>query len=235
MTECNEFQKQFSADPAAVDRFFSEHADRCAECAEFARHVLLLHRRLLSVMEVPVPASLQDRLQRIPVRERSRSLRSLTLATLALAASIVLGVGLFNFGSLPFRTEPGLQQVVYEHIVQEPEALKSVFPVKRAILNTTLKEFGVEFPDAEFGEVRYVRICPIADTRGLHLVVQGQRGPVTLLFMPTQSVEARIPFEEGRFAGHINPIAVGLVAIVGEKGEALDRFDRAIRQSIRWL
>ncbi|MGH8550894.1 MAG: DUF3379 family protein [Methylococcales bacterium] len=234
MTECNEFQKQFSA-AGAAQPFFSEHVEHCAECAYFVRQILPLNRRLLSVMEVRVPASLSEKLQKIPLQERNRRLRNLTRGTLALAASIVLGVGLFNFGLLRFPARPGLRQVVYEHIIHEPLALTAVLPVEQAIVNTTLKDFGVELTDSKIGEVLYVRLCPIGDTHGLHLVVQGQGGPVTILFMPTKTVKARIPFEEGRFAGHIDPITVGLVAVIGEKGESLDRFDRAIKQSMRWL
>ncbi|MCI0654514.1 MAG: DUF3379 domain-containing protein [Methylococcaceae bacterium] len=235
MTDCKQFQKQFCAAPAAMDLFLSKHAEQCAECADFARQILLLQRRLLSAVEMHVPASLQDKLQRIPVRERNRSLREFSLGAFALAASVILGTALFNSGLLPLPLDPGLEQVVYEHIIHEPQALTPVFPVKHAILQTTLKDFGVEFSDPEFGEVLHGTLCPIGDTHGLHLVVQGQRGPVTLLFMPTKSVETRIPFHEGRFEGYIVPVEVGLVAIVGEQGERLDRFDRAIKQSMRWL
>ncbi|MGH8553401.1 MAG: DUF3379 family protein [Methylococcales bacterium] len=235
MTDCKQFQKQFAAAPAATGPFWSEHAEQCAACADCARQILLLQRRLLPAVEVHVPDSLQDKLQRIPFRERNRSLRKFTLGTFALAASIISGIGLFNSGLLQLPAEPGLQQVVYEHIIHEPQALTAVFPVKHAILQTTLKDFGVEFSGPEFSEVLYITLCPIGDTHGLHLVVQGRRGPVTLLFMPTQSVDTRIPFQAGRFAGYIEPARVGLVAIVGEQGESLDRFGWAIKQSMRWL
>lgn len=234
MTDCNQFQKQFCA-AAQASSFWSEHAEHCARCAGFASRILLLNRRLRSAMEVPVPVELADKLRSIPVKERSRSLGKLTWGGFALAASVILGVGLFNFGLLQLPAKQGLQQVVYEHIVHEPEALTAVFPVKHAILQTILKDFGVEFADSELGEVLHVRLCPIGTTHGLHLVVQGQRGPVTLLFMPARSVTERLPFQEGPFTGYIEPAEVGLVAIVGRPGEGLDRFERAVKQSMRWL
>ena len=235
MTDCKQYQRQFSAAPGHADRFDLAHAEQCAECAEFVRETRNLHQRLIAAMEVPVPASLQARLKNIPLAARSRSLRKLALGTFALAASILLGVGVLQFGLPRIPAEPSLQQVVYEHILHEPQALTAVYPVKQAIVYSTLKQFGVELADAPFGEILHVTLCPIGDTHGLHLVVQGQRGPVTLLFMPSKSVNTRTPFEEGQFTGYIEPAGVGLVAIVGEKGEALEPYEQAVRQSMHWL
>ncbi|MGR9106210.1 MAG: DUF3379 family protein [Gammaproteobacteria bacterium] len=235
MIQCKRFQKQFSAAPAVANPVYTEHIEHCAECAAFARQIMLLQKRLLAVMEVQIPASLQQRLQEIPRRERKRSLRNFSLGTLALAASLITGIGLYRFGWLHLPAEPSLNEVVYEHIIHEPQALNAVSPLKQAIVNTTLKDFGVTFADAEFGEVLYVTLCPIGDTHGLHLVVRGRQGPVTLLFMPTKSIAARTPFDQGEFAGYIEPAEVGLVAIVGEKGETLERYEHAVKYAVHWL
>lgn len=235
MTDCNHFQKQFSADPDGLDPIFAKHAEDCADCADFANRIVLLNQCLLPALQVNVPISLQDQLYSIPVKERRRSIRNVTFGAFALAASIILGIGFSSLALQQFSGDHGLQQMVYEHISHEPQALTAVFPVKQALVNATLKEFGIEFSDSSFDEVMYVTLCPIGHSYGLHLVVQGNRGPVTLLFLPTKSVEARISLEKGRFVGYIDPVEVGLVAVVGEKGESLESFDKIIKESMRWL
>lgn len=235
MIDCKQFQKQFSATPEVIDRPFSEHLENCTECAEFARQIRELQQRLYAAMEVRVPVSLHPKLKRIPTERRKQSLRRLSLGISALAASVLLAIGLVHFRPVQLPAQTKLEQVVYQHIAREPEALTAVFPVKQALVTSTLKDFGVEVSDSEFGEIMHVTLCPIGDTHGLHLVVQGKQGPVTLLFMPTKSIQVRTPFAQGHFTGYIEPAAVGLVAIVGEKGENLDRYERAVKQSMHWL
>lgn len=69
---------------------------------------------------------------------------------------------------------------------------------------------------------------------GLHLVVQGERGPVTLLLMPAQPVDGVLPLQAGEFQGVIMPLDHGSMAVVGNNGEPVMHLAERVRKSVHW-
>lgn len=240
MSECERFQQAVMTDSARLDATLAGHERVCDTCAAVAARARELDARIHTAFEVRVPGHLQQTLARVPAKTRRGPMPYFKAGATgtALAASFILGMvaGPRVTGFKPVEPVPAvpLQKLVYEHILGEPQALTTVFPVKRARVNTTLKEFGVEL-SAPLGEILHITLCPVGNTHGLHLVVQGRRGPVTLLFLPSRSVDGRTTFEQGRFAGVIKPAVAGVVAIVGEKNEPLETIENRVQKSIKWL
>lgn len=87
----------------------------------------------------------------------------------------------------------------------------------------------------DLGEVRYAENCSIGRTRGAHLVLAGQRGPVTVLVLPDRPVPARQTLHAAGFDGMIIPAARGSVTIVGMPGEALPAFEQRLREAVPQL
>ena len=172
----------------------------------------------------------------IPRTARVGSGRRTVVGILALAATFVLGLGVATYVRLESLSKPaGLIQVVYQHIIGEPQALVAVVPVKRTLINVTLKDFGVSLKEP-VGEIMHITLCPVAGTHGLHIVTKGERGPITILYLPTKSLDERQVFSYGRFVGYIEPTVVGLVAVIGEKGETrLEEAHSAIQGALIWL
>jgi len=71
-------------------------------------------------------------------------------------------------------------------------------------------------------EVRYAGICDIRRRPGAHLVLAGERGPVTVLLMPDERVSQRAPLRTGDLEGVVLPVDGGSMAIVGSRGEPLN-------------
>ena len=235
MRDCERFRIACAADLGELDSDIASHSDGCPDCAKFAQSMRELDRQLLASLCVKVPHNLVDSLKDIPERSGRNKPRRLVFAGFVLAASILLGVGLSSMHRVDsiFRPVP-LEQVVYQHVLGEPQALTSAFPVYQALLNTTLKDFGISLKKP-IGNVIYVRFCPVGDTHGLHLVVQGKRGPVTFLFLPTKTLDKPIVIGRGRFTGYVKPSLHGVVAILGEKGEQLEEAETAVQAALKWL
>ena len=235
MIDCERFKIAFTAGSRDLDPELASHSDDCPDCAKFAESMRDLDRKLLACMSVEVPRGLAATLQEIPGYSSKGKSNWFIFGGFALAAAFLLGIGFSSVYRSDLIFQPAtLQQVVYEHILHEPQALNAVFPVQEAVVNTTLKEFGVSLKKSP-GKVMHVTLCPIGDTFGLHLVVQGKRGPVTFLFLPTKTLDKSLAIVQERFVGYIKPSPHGIIAVVGEKGELLGETESAVRGALKWL
>ena len=67
-----------------------------------------------------------------------------------------------------------------------------------------------------------------------HLVIQGERGPVTLLLMPEERVAAPESFTGESIKGVILPVGSGSIALFGAPDEALERIEQRVLDSVTW-
>ncbi len=237
MIDCEQFEKYYSIDPNGLDTEMLVHKENCKKCLQTVEQIRKLDRQIRAALEVEVPADLVQMLTKLPGRgsRHGKVIRQSIFGGFALAASFFLGVSLTTYRSNQSAPQPlELQQLVYNHIIGKPQALNALFPVKEALIKTTLKDFGVALKNP-LGDVLHITLCPIADTHGLHIVIQGKTGPVTLLFLPTKTIHSREGFHKGRFAGYIEPAPTGVIAVVGEKDELLDGIEEMVENSIEWL
>ncbi len=76
--------------------------------------------------------------------------------------------------------------------------------------------------------------CKINGREVPHLVVQGEKGPVTILLMPHEMVDMPIRLEGQSIEGVILPVGHGSIAIIGERGEAIDQFRSRVTENVKW-
>ncbi len=76
--------------------------------------------------------------------------------------------------------------------------------------------------------------CSINGNDVPHLVVQGEKGPITILLMPKERVEAASEIEGENVHGLILPVGDGSIAIIGGKEESLDRVQQNVMDSVSW-
>ena len=100
-------------------------------------------------------------------------------------------------------------------------------------LGFLLSQFGAEL-DRAVGRVSYASVCRIGRQTGVHVVVPGQQGPVTILIMPGEYVMRRSQVRSSRFSGVIVPTKKGSMAIVGQKLEPVDEVAERMQRAIVW-
>lgn len=83
--------------------------------------------------------------------------------------------------------------------------------------------------------VKFARDCDLSESRtGTHIVLEGERGPVSVVFVNNTPVSQDLELDDERFAGRIIPMQEGSMAIVGEKDEPLETFEALARSSFQW-
>lgn len=163
--------------------------------------------------------------------------RSRWPVAVALAATLVLAAGAW----LGLRTEAPTYGVsplapeIIAHINHEPRALVvTARSVPQQQLDSVLQR-GRASLDASVGQVSYAKLCPFRGQMVAHFVVQGERGPVTVMLLPDEDVAAATPINEGGFMGTIVPIeSGGSVAIVGQPDEDLEEIRDRLVEAVRW-
>jgi hypothetical protein len=132
---------------------------------------------------------------------------------------------------LALRPEP-LDREVLSHIEKEASHLAERRELSPAQVNEVLATLDITVA-GDLGTVHYAGTCWIHMRLGAHLVLSGEKGPVTVLLLPDQRVAGRIPIRDRSLRGIIVPVEWGSIAIVGEPGEALDVIERRLRHAVR--
>lgn len=231
---CLEFHRRITAEPKSRDPDLSAHRSDCPDCAQLASRLENFEQRLRSALEVDPPENLVGRLlMRQSIAPSRRQGRRRWWPALSWAAALLLAVGV-TFTMLHRPDEQALDRLVVRHIEQEPHSLLARRALPPDDYLPVLFASRIQL-SGELGEVVYAKICPMRDGTGAHLVLVGERGPVTVLVMPGEQIEGRVQVRHDRFAGVILPGARGSIAIVGERGEALAELELLVSQSLRWL
>ncbi len=231
---CMDTRRRMLAEPNARDPEYRAHLDACASCRREWQRLQALDRRLAEALDVPVPEGLEARLRVARSVERKRERRQQWFGGLALAASLlVVAVLLYRPGGTPggLPEVPMAHQVVL-HILHEHAALKARRAVPEARVEALFRQFHLRLSGRLEG-VTYARRCPMGHEDGVHLVVQGKAGPVTIFVMPGERVRRPQAVEARDLEGLIVPTGYGSIAVVGVASEPIGPILERVRNLVR--
>lgn len=231
MTICEIHQEAIAGDPSYDD----PHVVACVDCRAFREDMRVLDAGIEQALSVSVP---ELKLPELPELDTSNvttlGSRVSKPAWFALAASLALAaiIGVNMLGSdLEY---PSLADEILAHIDHEPYALKvSDQPVSDGRLARIVPESVAEM-DHGAGLITYAQSCVINGKRVPHLVIQGERGPITILLMPDEKVEGAQSIMSESINGVILPVGDGSIAIIGSDGEDLNRVEERVKNSVTW-
>ncbi|MEN8174737.1 MAG: DUF3379 family protein [Pseudomonadota bacterium] len=228
---CEEFQRKLHEDPKRREPEFLAHRASCASCAREAEKVDGLEKRLDSLLKVPPPAGLHERLRR-PSQRRRAALR----VPLAMAASFIMGMAvalsvfLWNDKG---RMEDHVTEVVFQHVQHEPAALpfQAILTWEEVddVSPTVSVAASGQDPRPGYGIV-YAEPCVIMKDAGLHLVVLVSGSHVSVMLVPDVQVEApRLVYSDGKLAA-VYPAQAGTLAVVGGDDVPVEALARELAQ-----
>jgi len=227
----SEFRQRCLEDPECQDPEFLRKAAKNPEDAALLRSWRELDGKIRDVAnEIDPPAGLNERIRERVAADKRRSSRNRWATPLTLAATVGLVALLGILLWVPSGLEP-IGDVVLDHIHRELHHLSDHDDVPPERLSRLLADYGATLR-GDLGMVSFASACPMRKHKGAHLVVQGERGPITVLVMPGERVDARQVIEDTRFTGVILPMTAGAAAIVAEHGEPLGTFEQRLRKVV---
>ena len=231
---CNEYREQVAADSSFDGG--GEHVSGCIPCREYRDEMMALDLRIARALVLPVP-ELEvpelpdidtDNVVALPARRRFPG-----VARYAIAATVVIAAFLsFRIFNTP--VYPSLADEIIAHLDHEPYSLRATDePVSDRRLNRIVPA-SVATMNHDAGLITYAQSCVINGKRIPHLVIQGKNGPVTILLMPDEEVDAAVELEGESINGVILPVGKGSIAIIGEEEENLGRIQENLLNSVAW-
>lgn len=230
--DCLTFRRRLLEDPLDSDAALRSHESGCPTCAEFARRTRAQETRLRALLNVTPPPELTERI-RLAVSFEKRPTRS---HWLALAASLLLAVSIVSgtwYLSPLERRHLTLVDAVMAHVYDEASHMHQEDKVSQVQLAQLFGSFGAQL-HGDLGQVNFAAECLMRKKNGIHLVMPGKMGPVTVFFMPDEIPSETMIVQDQRFHGEVMPTAWGSVAVVGELGEPLAGLAKRMADSVNW-
>ena len=226
--KCLEVRRLLTANPKHRDDALVMHLHDCKSCAAYSQQLQQEEHRLEKALQLDVPEGLTERIllnQSTAIRARGRHRFGL-----AIAATVVLSVGV-TFGLLRTGIDDGLQGAIIAHVKAEPEHLASQQLASLTDLNALMNKHGARLTHS-VGTVNYAGSCVIRRAKGVHLVIEAEEHPVTVLYMPDETLPHRETIVNQQIQGVILPTEKGSLAILGQDDnsvqEVMQRFESAL-------
>jgi hypothetical protein len=218
---CPEARLLIGATPASATPALEEHLAGCPECTRFRAEMQALDGDIRRALQDP-PA----------VAVRARRTAPALFRPWAMAASVLLAVGLFGVWLL--RPSDTLAHDVVAHVQAESGSWETHEQIDGAAITQALRKAGVGF-DVTSDKVTYAHSCLFRGRHVPHLVLQTDKGPVTVLLLRDVQVRSPQSFQEAGLNGVIVPAESGSIALVAQRDAGLEQLAQQMRQEVRWL
>ena len=230
-----QFRKQCIIDPDSADMEFQQ-ALETAENREFQQQCMEFDSKLADALNIAVPDNLAQRIierNSAQKTQRSRSFgwnnwRPSLAAAASIAATMVFAIALL------LRPQVALSEMVIDHLYDDINALHDRTVVTDAELSHILDHFDVEIERTSIGTLHFADVCHIDKTEGIHVVYEGNSGPVTAIYLPGKEVKRLQAISRDQFQGIIFPYQEGAMAIIGLMGEDVLKQKENIEKALLW-
>ncbi len=226
-----EFRRHVYADPKCQNTEFLSKKNETEENHLFVDELQQFDKKLKRAMDIEPPKGLAERIilnQALQTHSRMEQQRFI----FSIAASVLLVLGVFFYIFQPI-SEVNLEHEVLAHIYEELDHLIEQQDKKTLDINQALAQHGGEFI-GDIGKINYLGSCDIANKKGIHVILAGTHGSITVLMLPDVSINKEKMVSDNRFHGSIIPTGSGSIAIIGEKNESLNEVKQTIKQKLSW-
>lgn len=233
---CKDYKEAIAADPS--EQFDAEsHAAVCGSCAAFRDEMQVLNLKIARALNIEVPRLVMPALPAIGDDSKVVNLpfkrgRMTTPVWLGLAASVLLVAVLGVRFASDDVVYASLSEEIIAHFDHHQDGLQitNVRVSEQTLANAV--EDRVEQMD--IGLITYATSCEINGRLIPHLVIQGERGPITILLLPDEMISDAVPLQGAGITGVILPVGNGSIAIIGARDEPMENIKQQVVNSVKW-
>ncbi len=191
---------------------------------------------LQSVLKVDLPEDLAEKilLEQSFAVENKKTLNNRWHMAIAASIAFIIGISLpllNNLNSLPL----DIGTVAMQHVQQEYYFTAKIDEqASRTAVNAKLASYGGKV-QGDLGNVFFVNYCSFEGTPALHMIMQGEKGRITVFVVPDDAGFIETPvFNNQHLKGLTEKMGNANVVIVGEKDEPLEKMHLKLQKNIQW-
>lgn len=173
----------------------------------------------------------------IPLRPWQRFRRPAAIAA-SLAFAVSLGITVLN--SRPSEADVALGNSLLNHVHAESRFYNAENTIPWSSASEVMAQTGatfVSFDDiSKEMNLTFAEFCRLMgdDKRGTHLVIQGEQGPISIMFVNHHPVRGKVELQDNELHGEVIPVQQGFLAVFGSRNEPLERIRSQIQQQLSW-
>jgi hypothetical protein len=235
---CDEARELIGADPEATSPELLSHLAKCPECQAYRDQLIALNAKIRQALKLdwdkvqPTATQAAGRPAALPPAVRSnvtpfrRSRRPAVAKHLrprlfafgvSVAAALVVAFTLWLS-----RPPESLAAEIVTHVKGEPNSWQQTQPVGAGKVDAVLHKSGVKLGQG-MQPVVYASSCWFRGHFVPHLVVMTKDGPVTVMILLNEKVQAAQQFNEEGYSGLLVPVRTGSVAVLSRTPMPLEQ------------
>lgn len=236
MMNCLDFRRLCLSEPNSSQANYLQHNRECAECSDYAKSVRVLDQNIKTSLDIFMPEEFKAKLKLRQTIESETQTRHSRIRY-AIAASLVIAMiaSVLMFQKVDTRQDyNSLLAGIVEHLNDTPDSLNWVWADAQQQIKLQLASYDENANIAEIKGLRFSRICPMGQYRGLHAMLETEQGLVTFAYIKGDKFEASDLLNYGGYVSKVVPMGNGNLIIVSETQQALPEAENNIVAALSW-
>ena len=227
----SEFLRKLGAEPRSKDPEFLRARHSAPEFNQAAQAAEDFECQLDRAISLPAPEELLGQLQEIS-RENPPA-PMLRWRPMAIAAGLLIAVGAAGFTWNMSRGWESVDQYLVEHYQHDGDKLLARSGTGEAEnIQAIFSSFDVKVRPELAQIISVIKYCPTPDGKGVHMVLNTEEGPVTLIYMPKTAVEDHGTLEFDSMSALLVGLDKGSAALIGTRSQSISRLYTFVHDSI---
>jgi hypothetical protein len=227
----SEFKHKLGAEPHSREPEFLRARHSAPEFEQAAAEAEHFEEKLERAVALPVPEGLIDELRAVSLSEPSPRRRR--WLPVALAASVLVAVGAASLYWNMSHSWASVDAYLADHYQDDGQKLIAMADGSvSADSQSFFSRFDVRAEPALAGLIGVIKYCPTPDGKGVHMVLNTQNGPVTLIYMPEIHVNDGQVLGFDRLEAMLVDLPRGSAAIIGTPDQEIRGLYAMVHDSI---
>ena len=227
-----EFRRRLGAEPLGDDPEVQRARESSPEFEQEAREARQFEEKLAHALRLPEPDGLIEDLQSLPLSGDARPGPSRWMR-MALAASLLLAVSAAGITWNMNRGWDSVEAYVADHYRHDGYSmLEQANNATANDVQSMLAALDMEAAPALADIVGVIKYCPTPDGKGVHMVLNTQDGPVTVIYMPETPVTDRETLHFDNVEAVLVELERGSAAIIGAEQQQIADVYSIVQSSI---
>jgi len=228
----SEFIRILGAEPRSGDPEFQRARHSSPEFEQASDAAERFEAKLDRATAIPAPDGLIEDLRAISQQMPEEPSRN-GWWPMALAASLLMAVGASGLVWKMNHTWDSVEDYLVEHYRHDGERLVAMADGgAEHDVQAVLAEFDVQATPALADIVGVIKFCPTPDGTGVHMVLNTESGPVTVIYMPDTEVTDKEMLAFDRVEAVLVDLQSGSAAIIGAGSQRISSLYAIVHDSI---